>query len=135
VSDELEWIAVKDDFVAGDVIRWTENIWSEQKFGKRKSKNPKLTGKQQVTGQIEEIEDDLITIRVIAAEIIENTTAKAREPYKREEIIRKKPRTLTKGNAARLPWEEEEFRSAASGEKKLKPEVKIRSGFSGFEKK
>ena len=117
MPDKTEWIAIENDFMTGDVIRWTENIWSEKKFGRKKSQKPKVTGKQAVTGQIEEIGAEFITIKVLAAEVTESTTAKAREPYKPKQVIRKKAATLIKGNAERLPWSDEEARAISRGEK------------------
>lgn len=117
MSDETEWIATAEDFMEGDVIRWTENIWSERKFGRKKSQKPKVTGKQAVTGQIEEIGAEFITIKVLAAEVTESTTAKTREPYKPAQMIRKKAATLIKGNVERLPWSDEEARAISQGKK------------------
>ena len=117
MPENMNWISAADDLMEGDVIRWTENIWSEKKFGRKKSQKPKITGKQAITGQIEEIGAEFITIKVLAAEVIENTTAKTREPHKPGQMIRKKAATLIKGNAERLPWSDEEARTISQGEK------------------
>lgn len=66
MPENMNWISAADDLMEGDVIRWTENIWSEKKFGRKKSQKPKITGKQAITGQIEEIGAEFITVKVLA---------------------------------------------------------------------
>ena len=117
IKPEAEWIVIEDGFAVGDVLRWSENIWSDRKKGRGKAAKHKLLGKQQVTGQITAIDREYVTIEVIAAEILQSETAKPLRPYKTEQILRKKSQTLLKGKAERLLWEEESsrviFRAAA----------------------
>ena len=111
MTDETEWIAAAEDLTPGDVIRWTENIWSDRKKGRGKAAKHKITGKQQVTGQIEEISEEFVHVKVIEAVIVLNETAKPLKTYLKDETLRKKPQTLTKGDVQRLPWSDEDART------------------------
>jgi len=114
---ETEWIAAGEDLTTGDVIRWTENIWSDRKKGRGKAAKHKLIGKQQVTGQIETIDDEFVHVKVIEAIILESETSKPLKTYAKDEALRKKAATLNKGNAERLPWSDEEARQISQGKK------------------
>lgn len=111
MTDDTEWIAAAEDLTPGDVIRWTENIWSDRKKGRGKAAKHKIAGKQQVTGQIEEISQEFVHVKVIEAVIVLNETVKPLNTYVKDDTLRKKPQTLLKGDVQRLPWSDEEARA------------------------
>jgi len=106
-----EWLPAIKDFIIADVVRWTENIWSEKKRGRGKNAKNVLIGKQQVTGQITLI-DDYVHVKVIEAVMLEQNGAKDSHLRKADEILRKKPETLINGNVERLAWSDEAARAS-----------------------
>jgi len=117
MTDDTEWIAAAEDLTTGDVIRWTENIWSDRRKGRSKAAKHKIIGKQQVTGQIEEISQEFVHVKVIEAVILEKETSKPLATYTKDETLRKKAVTITKGNVERLPWSDEDARSISRDKK------------------
>ena len=120
MPDKPNWIAAGSDIIEADVIRWVEAIWSEKKRGRGKNAKNVLIGKQRVTGQITLIDDDYVHVKVIEAELIEDKGAKERRIRKTDDIIRKKPQSLTKGEVERLLWSDEESRANIVREKNNK---------------
>ena len=112
MEDSPSWLPVIGRIIEGDVLRWTQVIWSDQKQGRGKDKKHVIRGKQQVTAQITDIDNDFITLKVIEAEITETNSGRPLYPHKPEEIIRKKQSTLTRGNLERLIWSDETARHA-----------------------
>jgi len=120
MPDKPNWIAAGEDIIEADVVRWVEAIWSEKKRGRGKKARNVLIGKQRVTGQITLIDDDYVHVKVIEAELIEDKGAKERRIRKVDDIIRKKPQSLTKGEVERLLWSDEESRANIVREKNNK---------------
>jgi len=110
MGEENVWLPATTDFKKADVVRWTEAIWSKKKRGRGKKAKNVLIGKQQVTGQITEIDQDFIHIKVMSSILIEKDGARENLLHKVDHIIRKKPQTLVKGGLERLPWSEESAR-------------------------
>jgi hypothetical protein len=106
------WLPVIGPIIEGDVLRWTQVIWSDKKQGRGRDKKHVIRGKQSVTAQITNIDNDFITLKVIEAEITESNSGRPLHPHKPEEIIRKKLTTLTRGNLERLIWSDETARHA-----------------------
>ncbi len=116
MNEETTWLPATTDFMKADVVRWTEAIWSEKKRGRGKKARNVLIGKQQVTGQVTEIDKDFVHIKVIASEIIEKDGCKDSRLHKTDGIIRKKPKTLVNGKLERLLWSDEDSRSIIKAE-------------------
>lgn len=106
------WIPAENDLTIGDVIRWVDIIWSDKKYGKGKAKKHIIRGKQEITGQIEEIKDDLMSIKIISAEIIEDNSGRKLDTHTPDDIIKKKIQTLVKREVKRLKWTDESARNA-----------------------
>ena len=104
------WIDNTDPLITGDVIKWIDIIWSDKKYGKGKTKKHIIRGKQEIIGQIKQIDQDLITIKVISAEIIEDNSGRKLDTHTPEDIIKKKIQTLHKRQAQRLKWTDESAR-------------------------
>ena len=98
------------EFVESDVIEWTETIWPPR--NPRSRKKPKPWGKQKVTAQITEIEDDYIKLTVLKSEITENIIGSELRPHKVGLSITKRKDTILKGEPQRLHWSEEEVRKS-----------------------
>lgn len=119
MSQDEKWIPATDDFIAADVVRWTEPVWSDKKRGRGKNAKHVMLAKQQIVGQIEEIDGDYVAIKVISAEIIVEGEKKTYRPLLPREIgsvVRKKPATLAKNGIERRPWSDETARNAIVSE-------------------
>ena len=119
MSDDEKWVPATDDFIAADVIRWIEPVWSDKKRGRGKNAKHVMLAKQQIIGQIEEIDSDYVSIKVISAEIIVEGEKKTYRPLLPREIgsiVRKKPATLVKNGIERRLWSDESARKAVTGE-------------------
>lgn len=119
MTETPNWIPVCGAFIEADVVRWTEAIWSEKKRGRGKNAKNVLIGKQQVTGQITLIDDDFVHIKVIEAKFTEQAGAKPGQLRTVGDIIRKKPKTLSKSALERLLWSDEKSRADIIAEKKF----------------
>ena len=114
-----EWIPCGEQFIVGDVIRWTEPIWLELKK-KKKSKSKKTVeklGTRRVTAEVLKVDArGYVSLSVCQCEIISNPhdlPAKALT-LRKKEIIRKQRSTIGKGRGERLKWSEESARSLAA---------------------
>jgi len=117
MDETPNWLPVIGSIIEGDVLRWTQVIWSDKKHGRGRDKKHIIRGKQQVTAQVTTIDKDFITLKVIEAEITESNSGRPLYPHKPEETIRKKLATLTKGNLERLIWSDESARSSIINQK------------------
>ena len=104
------WIEDTEPLITGDVIKWVDIIWSDKKYGKGKNKKHITRGKQEIIGQIKQIDQDLVTIKVISAEIIEDNSGRKLDTCTPEDTIKKKIQTLHKRQAQRLKWTDESAR-------------------------
>lgn len=101
-----------DGFVEGDVVKWSEAIWSPNNSRRRKNANKKPWGKQEVTAQVVGMDGDFVTLKVLKAKITESNVGTVLIPHKVGATIKKKRQTLLKGQPERLLWSEEEVRAA-----------------------
>ena len=104
------WINETDPLITGDVIKWIDIIWSDKKYGKGKAKKHIIRGKQEIIGQIKQIDQGLISIKVISAEITEDNSGRTLNTHQPEDIIKKKIQTLHKRQTQRLKWTDESAR-------------------------
>lgn len=111
---EPEWSNDVSRLAVGDVIRWTDPIWPENKRRRRRTKGAKRrpNGDQRVTAQLLELDSrDYLRLVVIKAEIKENPHGMPLKAFKKGEIVVKKRTTITQGNPERLKWVDEAQRS------------------------
>lgn len=106
----MTWEKLSDNFVESDVVEWVETIWPPQHSYKRRKRKP--WGKQKVTAQITTIEGDFIKLHVLKAEIVDNLIGSELRPHKIGTTITKKRQSLSRGDAHRLHWSEENVRIA-----------------------
>jgi len=105
----MKWTQ-SDEFVESDVVEWTETIWPPSHARRRKKSRP--WGKQKVTAQITAIDGDFVKLTILKSEITENIIGSELKPYKAGTVLTKKPSTLFRGGAHRLPWSEEDVRKS-----------------------
>ena len=109
-----KWVPCGESFVVGDVIRWTEPIWLESAKKKKGKQAVRKIGERRVTAEVLAIDArDFVSLSVCACEIVSNKDGRSLEPFKKNQLIRKKRGTIGKGSGERLKWSEEGARSLA----------------------
>ena len=117
-----QWIPATD-FIATDVIRWTEGIYDRRKRGKALRIGERLIAAE----VIERGKDGWIKLLVRASTITKDEVAgRSIIPIKSGEALRRGEKTILRGKPQRLPWDDESARSAVVASQPIK---------SGFFKK
>jgi len=106
------WTPCGEEFIVGDVVRWTEPVWVEK--GKRKKKLVKV-GSRRMTGEVlAEDGKGFVSFSVLKCEVLSNLVARPLEPFNKGDIVRRKRKTIGKGSGERLKWSEEAARTLAT---------------------
>ncbi len=111
-----QWVEAKD-FIAADVIRWTEGVFDNRRRGKAL-----CIGERQVAAEVlQRGEDGWVRLLVRACTITKDEAAgKAIQPLKSDELIRRASKTLLRGKVERLLWDDESARVAVLASKPAK---------------
>lgn len=105
------WIKCGEDFISGDVVRWTEAIWPERK-GNSKKKKPEKIGERRVTAAVLTVDSKgFVRLSVMKDEITANKYEMPLKPLKKDQVIVKKRATIGRGHAERLKWSDESARA------------------------
>lgn len=99
-----EWVVCGAEFVEGDVIRWQEGVFENDRH---KRQERVCIGQRINTAQVERDPDDLNTMMVLRILISEGTRA-----YKAGEMIRRARHTCSGADTERLAWSDEDARAA-----------------------
>lgn len=108
-----KWIKCGPDFIAGDVLGWTEAVWLEPK---RKTKKRKATkaGERRVVAAVLTLDNrGYVRLSVIEDKITENKFEMPLKTLKRHEVIVRKRATIERGTPERLKWTDETARPHA----------------------
>ena len=110
-TERSDWIECGSAFTVGDVVRWTEAIWMEQKRRSRKKKPSKI-GERRITAAVLELDSrDYVRLSVIKEDILSNTYGMPLKPLKKDQVIVKKRGTIARGKPERLKWTDETVRA------------------------
>lgn len=103
-----EWVPA-DDFIAADVIRWTEGIFDRRRKGKAMR-----IGERTLAGEvIERTSDGWVRLLVRVSEVTKADVAgKAIPLIKPGEAIKRGLKTILRGKPERLLWSDETARAA-----------------------
>src|SRR5690348_6321844 len=105
------WIKCGENFITGDVVRWTEAIWPERK-PRSKKKKPEKIGERLVTAAVLTMDSKgFVRLSVMKDEITANKYGMPLKPLKKDQIIVKKRATIARGSAERLKWSDESARA------------------------
>lgn len=108
-KDWKDWINATGDVVAGDVIRFTENVFSGS------YRRPQFEGTRTITGRVvrdsygDKKQQHTFTIEVFDCEGV--------SPIESGKVIRRKGRNVYRNGCLRQPWDDETARRAAVDEK------------------
>jgi hypothetical protein len=105
-----EWVPA-EDFIAADVIRWTEAIFDRRRKGKALR-----IGERALAGEvIERTDDGWVRVLLRAASVTKADFAgKTIPPLKPGETIKRGLKTILRGKPERLLWSDETARSAVA---------------------
>jgi hypothetical protein len=107
------WIKCGEDFIAGDVVRWTEAVWLEPKRKTKKKKAEKI-GERRVTAAVLTMDSKgFVRLSVMKDEITANKYEMPLKALKKDQVIVKKRATIGRGSAERLKWSDESARAHA----------------------
>lgn len=111
-----QWIPATD-FIAADVVRWTEGIYDRRKRGKALRIGERLIAAE----VIERGKDGWIKLLVRASTITKDEVAgRSIIPIKPGEALRRGEKTILRGKPQRLPWDDESARSAVVASQPIK---------------
>ncbi|RMF07761.1 MAG: hypothetical protein D6773_03180, partial [Alphaproteobacteria bacterium] len=99
-----EWIICGAEFIEGDVIRWQEGVFENDRHNWQARVR---IGQRINTAQVERDPDDLNTMMVLRILTSEGTRA-----YKAGEMIRRARHTCSGKDTERLAWSDEDARAA-----------------------
>ena len=103
-----QWIPATD-FIAADVVRWTEGIYDRRRRGKALRIGERLVAAE----VIERGKDGWVRLLVRACTISKDEFAgRPIIPIKAGEILRRGEKTILRGNPQRLLWNDETARTA-----------------------
>jgi hypothetical protein len=107
------WIKCGEDFITGDVVRWTEAVWPERK-PRSKKKKPEKLGERRVTAAVVTVDSKgFVRLSVMKDEITANKYGMPLKPLKKDQVIVKKRVTVGRGGAERMKWSDESARAMA----------------------
>lgn len=103
-----EWVPA-EDFIAADVIRWTEGIFDRRRKGKALR-----IGERRVTAEVlSRGPDNWVQLLVRGVEITRSDYAGKTIPLlKAGETVKRGLTTVLRGKPVRLPWSDESARAA-----------------------
>lgn len=108
-----QWVEAKD-FIAADVIRWTEGVFHNRRRGKALRIGERLVAAE----VLQRGEDGWVKLLVRACTITKDEMAgKAIQTFKTGEQIRRAIKTVLRGKPERLLWDDESARAAVKASK------------------
>ena len=108
-----KWIPRGGKFIIGDVVRWKEAVRVEK--GRRKKKLIRV-GERRATAEVPATDrKGFVCLSVCKCEILANLAARALEPFKKGDGVRRARRTRGRGSGARLAWSGEDARAHVTG--------------------
>lgn len=107
-----QWISAKD-FIAADIIRWTEGVFDRRRKGKKAMR----IGERQMVGEVQHRgEDGWVRLLVLSSTITKDEIyGKAIPSMKPGVQLRRGVSTLMRGKPERLIWSDESARDAVLG--------------------
>lgn len=114
INDAEFSVACTGDVVTGDVILFTEAVFSGGSFG-RFRRAPKFLGERRIAARV--VRDSYGAAKQQHTFTIEIIASDGEQPLKGGEVTTRKGRNVYRNGTRRLPWADEKHRSAAADEK------------------
>jgi hypothetical protein len=107
-----EWIPCGSGFMEADVIRWKEVAW--EKRGRRRSGRAVNAGERMVIAEVISDQDGGVELLVRACTIVSEKPGWLLKPLLKNLAVRRRRRTIERGNPERLLWSDESARALLS---------------------
>jgi hypothetical protein len=106
-----KWIPCGDGFIAADVVRWKESVW--EKRSRRRNARVINVGERVVTAEVlrEDAEGWVYLLTRACAVLSERLPGRKVPVLPKGENLRRKRRTIERGNPERLLWSDESVRA------------------------
>ena len=113
-----EWIPCGSGFIEADVIRWKEGVW--QKRPRRRWGRAVNAGDRMVIAEvIRDYKDGWVELLVRGCTILSEKPGWLLKPLLTNLAVRRRRRTIERGNPERLLWSDESARAALNRSKFL----------------
>lgn len=108
-----EWVSVGDGFVEADVIRWKEGVFERK--GPRQGRVMRI-GERLVIAEVisEADEEGWVYLLIRSCEVVSAKPGKVVEALPVGREVKRKRRTVARGNAERLLWSDESARAVVA---------------------
>jgi len=83
-------------------VRWKEPVWIEK--GRRKKRLIKVGERSLTASVLGEDQKGFVRLCVMKCEILDNIGARVLEPFRKDEVVKRKRTTIARGGGERLPW-------------------------------
>ncbi|HEV2521690.1 MAG TPA: hypothetical protein VGT24_04855 [Candidatus Acidoferrales bacterium] len=104
-----KWVPCGSGFIEADVIRWKENVWEKRRRLRGRAVN---AGDRMVTAEVIRDADGWVELLVRESAIVSEKPGWLLKPLPKNVEVRRRRRTIERGNPERLLWSDESVRAA-----------------------
>jgi len=104
-----KWIPCGNGFIEADVIRWKESVW--EKPSRRRTARAVNAGERMVIAEVIRDKDGWVDLLLRECTIISEKPGWLLKPLPKNLEVRRKRRTIERGNPERLRWSDEAVRA------------------------
>lgn len=104
-----EWVPCGSGFIEADVIRWKEAAW--EKRSRRRNARAVNAGERMVIAEVITDHDGWVSLLVRGCTVVSEKPGWALKPLQKNVAVRRRRRTIERGNPERLLWSDESARA------------------------
>ena len=102
-----KWVPCGSGFIEADVIRWKETVWEKRRHRDR----PVNAGDRMVIAEVLRDKDGWVELLVRESTIASEKPGWVLKPLPKDAEVRRRRRTIERGNPERLLWSDESVRA------------------------
>ncbi len=106
-----KWVPCGSGFIEADVIRWKESVWEKRQRLRGRAVN---AGERMVTAEVLRDADGWVELLVRESTIVSEKPGWLLKPLLKNVEVRRRRRTIERGNPERLLWSDESVRAGLS---------------------
>jgi hypothetical protein len=110
----MKWIPCGSGFIEADVIRWKENVW--EKRSRSRTARAVNAGERMVTAEVIRDKDGWVDLLLRGSTIVSEKPGWLLEPLPKNLEVRRRRRTIERGNPERLLWSDESVRAGVASQ-------------------
>jgi hypothetical protein len=103
-----KWVPCGSGFIEADVIRWKEAVWEKRQRLRGRAVN---AGERLVTAEVIRDADGWVELLVRESTIVSEKPGWLLKPLPKNVEVRRRRRTIERGNPERLLWSDESVRA------------------------